>query len=127
LYPFTLLSTFCYAIAAHCFCFIVRHTSLLYYKITFKYLKLISLKEQHINIIKMNADSNGEILKLITSRMDIGLERYGHGIRINDDTRQWGTQEDSWEEMALEEILDGMVYTASAIIRLREKRKQLQS
>ena len=75
----------------------------------------------------MNADSNGEILKLITSRMEIGLERYGHGIRINDDTRQWGTQEDSWEEMALEEILDGMVYTASAIIRLREKRKQLQS
>ena len=70
----------------------------------------------------MDSDNNREIVELITERMKIGLERYGHGLRIGDDTRQWGTKEDSWEEMALEEILDGMVYTASAILRLKQKR-----
>ena len=71
----------------------------------------------------MNHDSNKEIVDLIVSRMEVGFERYGHGLRIQDNTKQWGTQEDSWEEMALEEILDGMVYTAAAILRLKEKRK----
>lgn len=72
----------------------------------------------------MDSDNNREIVELITERMKIGLERYGHGLRIGDDTRQWGTKEDSWEEMALEEILDGMVYTASAILRLKQKRNE---
>ena len=35
--------------------------------------------------------------------MKLGLERYGHGLQIHDDTRQWGTKENSWAEMALEE------------------------
>ena len=56
------------------------------------------------------ADDNGEILDIIKQRMEVGLERYGHGLRTADDTRQWGTAEDSWEEMALEEALDGMIY-----------------
>ena len=56
--------------------------------------------------------------------MKIGIERYGHGLRIHDDTRQWGTKENSWEEMALEEVLDGLVYTASAILRLSERRRR---
>jgi len=66
---------------------------------------------------------NEIIIDLIQKRMKIGLERYGHGLRIHDDTRQWGTQDDSWEEMALEEVLDGLVYTAASILRLREKRE----
>ena len=65
---------------------------------------------------------NPDILKLLQERMALGLERYGHGLRIHDDTRQWGTKEDSWEEMALEEVLDGLIYTAAAIFRLKEKR-----
>lgn len=67
---------------------------------------------------------NPDILKLLQDRMALGLERYGHGLRIHDDTRQWGTKEDSWEEMALEEVLDGLIYTAAAIFRLKEKRLQ---
>ena len=67
-------------------------------------------------------DSIEEILKLLTDRMKLGLERYGHGLRLHDDTRQWGTKEDSWEEMALEEVLDGLIYTAAAILRMRDKR-----
>ena len=70
-------------------------------------------------------DANAEIIQLIRNRMVLGLERYGHGIRIYDDTRQWGTHDDSWEEMALEEVLDGLVYTAAAILRLRKRRKNL--
>ena len=69
-------------------------------------------------------DYNPDILKLLQDRMALGLERYGHGLRIHDDTRQWGTKEDSWEEMALEEVLDGLIYTAAAIFRLKEKRLQ---
>ena len=69
-------------------------------------------------------DYNKEIIELLEHRMKIGIERYGHGLRIHDDTRQWGTKENSWEEMALEEVLDGLVYTASAILRLSERRNE---
>ena len=66
-------------------------------------------------------DQNKQILELITKRMELGQERYAHGVRVNDDTRQWGTKEDSWNEMALEEVLDGMIYMAAQIIRIMEK------
>jgi len=68
-----------------------------------------------------HADDNGEILKIITERMELGLKRYGHGLRTGDDTREWGTKEDSWEEMALEEALDGMIYLAASILRIKKK------
>jgi len=63
-------------------------------------------------------DQNEEILTLIKERMELGLQRYGHGIRIDDDTRQWGTKKDNWSEMALEEVLDGMIYMAAQILRI---------
>ena len=66
-------------------------------------------------------DQNEEILKLIKERMDLGLKRYGHGVQVNDDTRQWGTKKDNWSEMALEEVLDGMIYMAAQIIRILNK------
>ena len=69
----------------------------------------------------MEADDNKEILQIITERMNMGLERYGHGIRIGDNTKQWGTKDDSWEEMALEEALDGMIYLAASILRIKKK------
>ena len=71
-------------------------------------------------------DQNDEILEILKARMAMGRERYGHGLRIDDDTRKWGTKEDSWEEMALEEILDGMIYTCCAILRLRKNRKEFE-
>ena len=63
-------------------------------------------------------DQNEEILRIINRRMALGRERYGHGVRVADDTRQWGTQADSWAEMALEEVLDGMIYMAAQLIRV---------
>ena len=69
--------------------------------------------------ITVNDDDNEEILNLLKDRLKLGRERYGHGVRVNDDTTQWGTQSNDWELMAIEEVLDGLIYSAAAIIRLR--------
>lgn len=69
-------------------------------------------------------DDNPKILKLIKERLDIGVERYGHGLRRDDDTRQWGTKTDSWTEMGLEEALDMTIYLACQIIRIMEREQK---
>tara|TARA_Y100000590_G_scaffold197596_1_gene224429 strand:- start:1527 stop:1736 length:210 start_codon:yes stop_codon:yes gene_type:complete len=66
-------------------------------------------------------DENKEILDLIQKRMELGQERYGHGLRINDNTKKWGTSKNSWTEMALEEALDGMIYLSASILRILKK------
>jgi hypothetical protein len=66
-------------------------------------------------------DDNREIMDLLQSRLALGKERYGHGVIVDDDTRNYGTETDDWELMMLEEALDGMIYAAAAIIRLRRK------
>ena len=68
-------------------------------------------------------DDNKEIMALLEKRLTLGRERYGHGVRVDDDTREWGTEENSWELMMLEEALDGMIYSAAAMIRILRKRK----
>jgi hypothetical protein len=67
-------------------------------------------------------DDNRAILDTIKERMKIGEKRYGHGIRIHDDTRQWDTEQDSWIEMALEEVLDLALYLAAQIHRIESLR-----
>ena len=72
-------------------------------------------------------DDNDAILNLlrddypfeeaVRARLCLGRERYGHGIRVNDDTTQWGTKTDSWLEMALEEIDDLAIYVAAQLCR----------
>jgi hypothetical protein len=57
------------------------------------------------------------ILSDIRSRMDIGKARYGHGVRVEYDTTTWGTQTDSWVEMAREELLDAIIYIVADYIR----------
>ena len=71
------------------------------------------------------ADDNPRIIELIKERMAIGVDRYGHGLRNQDDTTQWGTKEDSWVEMAIEEALDMCVYLAAALVRIETERKAL--
>tara|TARA_R110001592_G_scaffold210521_3_gene462089 strand:+ start:7572 stop:7898 length:327 start_codon:yes stop_codon:yes gene_type:complete len=72
-------------------------------------------------------DYNEQILNMIEQRMVIGKKRYGHGLRVNDDTRQWGTKEDSWTEMGLEEVLDLCVYLSAQILRIQERERNGES
>lgn len=74
----------------------------------------------------MAADDNKEILTLLNDRLKIGKERYGHGVIVDDDTRQYGTADDNWETMMMEEALDGMIYAAAQLVRLKRIRAQKQ-
>lgn len=58
------------------------------------------------------------MFKLLNSRLEFGRKKYGHGVIIDIDTRTFGTKSNDWELMALEEMLDGIIYTAASIIRL---------
>ena len=69
-------------------------------------------------------DDNSEIMKLLEDRLRIGKERYGHGVIVDDDTRKYGTNEDNWETMMMEEALDGMIYAAAQLIRIQRRRQQ---
>ena len=66
-------------------------------------------------------DDNERILELIQQRLAIGEEIYGHGLRKNDDTTQWGTKADSWTEMGLEEALDLTIYLSTQLLRILDK------
>ena len=70
-------------------------------------------------------DDNEEIMELIRQRLELGRERYSHGVRVDDDTREWGTKDNDWELMAIEEVMDGLVYAAAAIIRLRRRKESV--
>ena len=68
-------------------------------------------------------DYNAEIIEMIEARMKVGKTRYGHGLRVHDDTRQWGTKDDSWTEMGLEEVLDMSIYLCAQILRIQERER----
>lgn len=63
-------------------------------------------------------DVNDELIELIRGRLELGKKRYGHGVILNDDTTQYGTDKDSWLLMSMEEALDGAIYTAAALLRV---------
>jgi len=54
----------------------------------------------------------------VLERLTIGRERYGHGVRVDDDTTTWGTKTNSWMEMANEEFLDAIIYVTADYIRI---------
>lgn len=54
---------------------------------------------------------------LLLSRLELGKERYTHGVKIDSDTREWKTQNNDWFEMMQEELLDGMIYCAADALR----------
>ena len=55
------------------------------------------------------------VLEEVRERMEMGREKYGHGVRVDDDTRTWGTRNNSWLNMAREEFLDAIVYVTAAV------------
>ena len=57
------------------------------------------------------------VRRALTERLELGLKRYNHGVRVNDDTQSWGTPKNSWIEMAREELLDSIIYIVADYIR----------
>ena len=49
------------------------------------------------------------VREAVIDRMKMGKMKYGHGVRIMDDTVTWGTVKNSWLEMASEELLDAII------------------
>lgn len=67
-------------------------------------------------------------MERVKARLELGKKKYGHGVRVNDDTTTWGTSQNSWMEMADEEFLDAIVYILADYIRQgRENPKALMS
>ena len=57
----------------------------------------------------------------VIKRLDLGRSKYGHGVRVMDDTVTWGTKKNSWLEMASEELLDAIVYVIADYLRTVEQ------
>ena len=57
------------------------------------------------------------VLEEVRARLHMGMEKYGHGVRADDDTTTWGTSKNSWLEMAKEEFLDAIVYIITDYIK----------
>ena len=55
-----------------------------------------------------NREFNPALNMAIYRRLEKGKEQYGHELRPLDDTTTWGTKQDSWLEMAEEEIADAI-------------------
>lgn len=64
---------------------------------------------------------------LILERLQLGKIKYGHGVRVDDDTMTWGTRKDSWMHMAREEFLDGIIYVIADYIRKGRESTELMS
>ena len=71
-------------------------------------------------------DDNEEIMSLLRARLVIGKSRYGHGVVVDSDTRTYGTADNNWETMMMEEALDGMIYAAAQLLRLKRSRENRQ-
>lgn len=71
-------------------------------------------------------DDNEEIIDLLRGRLELGRTRYNHGVRVDDDVSAYGPQKNDWELMALEEALDGMIYSAAAIIRIQRRKAKMK-
>src|SRR6056300_601406 len=56
-------------------------------------------------------------MEFTRKRLDLGRSKYGHGVRTRDNPQTWGTDKDSWYEMAEEEFADGVVYMCADYIR----------
>ena len=58
-----------------------------------------------------------KILEEIDKRLDLGIKRYGHSIKVSDNTINFGTEEDSWLEMMEQELLDAVIYLTAHLMR----------
>lgn len=66
-------------------------------------------------------DNAREFSDFVARRQAVGLKKYGHGVRREDDTRAFGTTRNCWLEMAQEELGDAVNYVVCE--RLRANRR----
>lgn len=67
-----------------------------------------------------NQDLKTVVDKEVCKRLELGRERYGHGVRVNADVSQWTENKtDDWLSMAYEEFYDGMIYLSAEYLRLK--------
>ena len=57
------------------------------------------------------------LIDLLIERLELGRAHYGHGLRVDDNTTDYGTPVNSWLHMALEEYLDAYIYVLCDYIR----------
>lgn len=82
-----------------------------------------SLSQRHKDVARSMSNME-DPRDLILERLQLGKTKYGHGVRVDDDTMTWGTKKDSWMHMAKEEFLDGIIYVIADYIRNgRESKK----
>jgi hypothetical protein len=67
------------------------------------------------------------IEKQLVARLEIGKNRYGHGVIVNSDTRNWGTPKNSWIDMCVEELLDAVIYIIADYIRQGRESEKMMS
>lgn len=76
-------------------------------------------KQLTMRLLKLEG-SDCNLVGLVNERLELGLQRYKHGVQVDSDTRAWGTKNNSWLEMAQEEALDGLVYLSAHIFRTKK-------
>lgn len=65
-------------------------------------------------------DDNAAIMDALKARLELGLKNYGHGVQIS-------TAEYDWMKMAEEEVLDGLIYAAAALLRRETDEAQIEA
>jgi len=85
-----------------------------------------NLSQRHKDITR-SMSSMEDPRNLILERLQLGKTKYGHGVRVDDDTMTWGTKKDSWMHMAKEEFLDGIIYVIADYIRKGRESIKLMS
>tara|TARA_B110000438_G_C15573774_1_gene546555 strand:- start:19 stop:366 length:348 start_codon:yes stop_codon:yes gene_type:complete len=68
---------------------------------------------QSLSVVKQN----------LSDRLQLGRDRYGHGVIIDSNVSQWTENKtDDWLEMAYEEFYDGLIYLSAAYFRSKKNK-----
>jgi hypothetical protein len=46
--------------------------------------------------------------------LELGYKSYGHGLKVDENTQEHGTVDNSWIEMDQEELLDAIIYMSTS-------------
>lgn len=85
------------------------------------------MKEYNLALNKKHSLSSTKLLDDVAARLEFGRMKYGHGVRIDDDMSDYTrSQKNSFLDMGLEEVLDGIVYIVAQYLRWLKYRYNIQ-